>query len=65
MNETKKHPGGRPPLPPEKRLSEILKFRATAAEADAIYREAIRERKSLPEYLRGRLALVVSALRST
>jgi hypothetical protein len=64
MSETK-NPRGRPPLPEQKRLSEIVRFRVTQAEADALYREAIRERKTLSEHLRERLSLVLGVLQTT
>ena len=46
---------GRPPKDPATRLSEILRFRATEAEADAIYRAALKRGQTLSEYLRDRL----------
>lgn len=50
---------GRPKRPPHKRLSEVLQFRATEAEADVLYRNALRARISLSEYIRERLAGVL------
>ena len=43
---------GRPRLPEDQRLSEILRFRVTTAEADALWRTAIRQRMPLADYLR-------------
>lgn len=50
-----KNRGGRPPKPPEERLSEILRFRATARETDRIYRKAIRRGQTTSEFLRSLL----------
>lgn len=43
---------GRPPKPPEKRLSEAISFRITVAEADALCVEALRLRISVHDYVR-------------
>ena len=43
---------GRPKLPDEKRRSEVLRFRVTGAQADALYRAAIRQRIALSDYIR-------------
>jgi hypothetical protein len=43
---------GRPPKSASERLSEVLRVRMTTAEADTLYRRAIRDRCSLSAYLR-------------
>ena len=43
---------GRPPKPEGLRRTEVLRFRATPAEADALYQQAIRHDLDLGAYLR-------------
>ena len=52
VSDTPKPRGGRPPLPPEVRLSETLKLRVTKREADAVYQLAIKHGVSLNAVLR-------------
>lgn len=51
---------GRPPKPDEQKLSEILNFRATKQEADAVYAFAIRHGKPLNVVLRAMLQRLLS-----
>lgn len=43
---------GRPRKPPEERLTELVVLRVTPAEADALYREALRRGEPLSTLLR-------------
>lgn len=45
-------PRGRPPKPEADRLSEVLNFRVTKAEADTVYRYAVRCGRPLNAILR-------------
>lgn len=51
---------GRPPLPPEDRLSEVLPFRCTKEEADRIHKRALREGLSVNALLRQHLTQLIS-----
>jgi hypothetical protein len=51
---------GRPKLPEDQRLPEIIQFRARTAEADRIYRGALREGISVSAFLRSRLAAILA-----
>jgi hypothetical protein len=51
---------GRPRLPEDQRLPEIIQFRAKTVEADRIYRGALREGISVSAFLRARLAAILA-----
>ena len=44
--------GGRPPLPPNRRRSEVVSFRLTPAEADSAYQYAMKHGEPLNIVLR-------------
>jgi hypothetical protein len=54
-----KHAGGRPPKPPEQRFTQTFHIRVTDAEADRIYRAAIRQGVSAAVFLRSVLRHVL------
>ena len=53
--------GGRPPLPPDERRSEVIAMRVTPQEADAAYQYAIRHGVPLDTVLRRILARLLRA----
>jgi hypothetical protein len=52
---------GRPPVPPEKRLSEVIHIRVTTADYDALCRSALKARAHLNEHVRDLLRRVMTA----
>lgn len=46
--------GGRPPKPVKERCSEVIQFRVTKAEADAIYKGALERGQTVGNYLLAR-----------
>lgn len=46
--------GGRPPKLPEERCTEVIQFRVTQAEADAIYKGANKRGQTVGNYLLSR-----------
>lgn len=50
---------GRPPKAPEERRDQVLRFRASVAEADLVYSLAVRAGLSVSDFLRAHLAPVL------
>lgn len=59
MAESPKPKGGRPPLPPDQRLSEPFSIRLTKPQADALYRYAVTHGEPIDAVLRRVLVRVL------